>query len=194
MNYLAHIYLSGANWELKFGNFIADSVPGKQFNNYPEKIRKGILLHRAIDDFTDKHPIFREHTKLLFKDYGHYSRVIVDMYYDHFLAALWSQYHSQNLEDFTIEFYALIDKEFDLLPHKMKRAFPYMKTQNWLLQYKTISGLELILEQMEKRTKFDSNLKKSTSNLREDYDVFKNGFLLFFEDIQIFVSSKIESF
>jgi acyl carrier protein phosphodiesterase len=76
----------------------------------------------------------------------------------------------------------------------MKRAFPYMKTQNWLLQYKTISGLELILEQMEKRTKFDSNLKKSTSNLREDYDVFKNGFLLFFEDIQIFVSSKIESF
>lgn len=194
MNYLAHIYLSGANWELKFGNFIADSVQGNQFKNYPEKIRKGILLHRAIDDFTDKHPIFRKHTKLLFKDYRHYSRIIVDMYYDHFLAALWSQYHSQNLEDFTKEFYALIDKEFDLLPHKMKRAFPYMKTQNWLLQYKTISGLELILEQMEKRTKFDSNLKKSTSNLREDYDIFKNGFLLFFEDIQIFVSSKIESF
>jgi len=194
MNYLAHIYLSGANWELKFGNFIADSVPGKQFKNYPEKIRKGILLHRAIDEFTDKHPVFRSHTKLLFKDYRHYSRVIVDMYYDHFLAALWSQYHSQDLENFTKEFYALIDKEFDLLPHKMKKIFPYMKNHNWLLQYKTISGLELILGQMEKHTKFDSNLKKSISNLKEDYDVFKNGFHLFFEDIQIFVSSKIESF
>ena len=116
------------------------------------------------------------------------------MYYDHFLAALLSQYHSQDLENFTKEFYALIDKEFDLLPHKMKKIFPYMKNHNWLLQYKTISGLELILGQMEKRTKFDSNLKKSISNLKEDYDVFKNGFHLFFEDIQIFVSSKIESF
>ena len=151
-------------------------------------------MHRAIDEFTDKHPVFRSHTKLLFKDYRHYSRVIVDMYYDHFLAALWSQYHSQDLENYTKEFYALIDKEFDLLPHKMKKIFPYMKNHNWLLQYKTISGLELILGQMEKRTKFDSNLKKSISNLKEDYDVFKNGFHLFFEDIQIFVSSKIESF
>ena len=193
MNYLAHIYLSGVNRELKFGNFIADSVAGKQYKNYSETIQKGILLHRAIDDFTDNHNIFRKHTKLLFKDYRHYSRVIVDLYYDHFLASLWSQYNSQKLEDFTKEFYDQIEEEFELLPDKMKRAFPYMKSQNWLLQYRTISGLELILEQMENRTKFDSNLKKSISNLVENYDVFKNGFVVFFQDLQIFVSSKIES-
>jgi acyl carrier protein phosphodiesterase len=193
MNYLAHIYLSGVNRELKFGNFIADSVAGKQYKNYSETIQKGILLHRAIDDFTDNHNIFRKHTKLLFKDYRHYSRVIVDLFYDHFLASLWSQYNSQKLEDFTKEFYDQIEEEFELLPDKMKRAFPYMKSQNWLLQYQTISGLELILEQMENRTKFDSNLKKSISNLVENYDVFKNGFVLFFQDLQIFVSSKIQS-
>ncbi len=193
MNYLAHIYLSGVNRELKFGNFIADSVAGKQYKNYSETIQKGILLHRAIDDFTDNHNIFRKHTKLLFKDYRHYSRVIVDLYYDHFLASLWSQYNSQKLEDFTKEFYDQIEEEFELLPDKMKRAFPYMKSQNWLLQYRTISGLELILEQMENRTKFDSNLKKSISNLVENYDVFKNGFVVFFQDLQIFVSSKIQS-
>ena len=193
MNYLAHIYLSGVNRELKFGNFIADSVAGKQYKNYSETIQKGILLHRAIDDFTDNHYIFRKHTKLLFKDYRHYSRVIVDLFYDHFLASLWSQYNSQKLEDFTKEFYDQIEEEFELLPDKMKRAFPYMKSQNWLLQYETISGLELILEQMENRTKFDSNLKKSISNLVENYDVFKNGFVVFFQDLQIFVSSKIES-
>lgn len=193
MNYLAHIYLSGVNRELKFGNFIADSVAGKQYKNYSETIQKGILLHRAIDDFTDNHNIFRKHTKLLFEDYRHYSRVIVDLYYDHFLASLWSQYNSQKLEDFTKEFYDQIEEEFELLPDKMKRAFPYMKSQNWLLQYRTISGLELILEQMENRTKFDSNLKKSISNLVENYDVFKNGFVEFFQDLQIFVSFKIKS-
>ena len=193
MNYLAHIYLSGVNRELKFGNFIADSVAGKQYKNYSETIQKGILLHRAIDNFTDNHKIFRKHTKMLFKDYRHYSRVIVDLYYDHFLASLWSQYNSQKLEDFTKEFYDQIEEEFELLPDKMKRAFPYMKSQNWLLKYETISGLELILGQMENRTKFDSNLKKSISNLVENYDVFKNGFVVFFQDLQIFVSSKIQS-
>ena len=88
MNYLAHIYLSGTHTELRFGNFIADAVPGKQYAVYAKGIQEGILLHRAIDTFTDRHHIFRKHSKLLFPDFRHYSRVIVDMFYDHFLASL----------------------------------------------------------------------------------------------------------
>ena len=69
MNYLAHIYLSGTHMELRFGNFIADAVPGKQYAVYAKGVQKGILLHRAIDTFTDQHPLFRKHCKLLFPDF-----------------------------------------------------------------------------------------------------------------------------
>ena len=87
MNYLAHVYLSGSDKDLIIGNF--DLIMSKKsLFNYPETIQKGILLHRKIDDFTDHHPDLKNVT-LLFPQFRHYSRVIVDMFFDHFLAAQW---------------------------------------------------------------------------------------------------------
>lgn len=193
MNYLAHIYLSGVDSDLRFGNFIADSVVGKEYESYPKSIQKGILLHRAIDTFTDQHPIFRKHTKLLFNDFGHYSRVIVDMFYDHFLASLWNNYHPQKLQHFSEDFYAQVILQEELFPFRMKKAFPHMRRNNWLLQYQTLEGLEIILGQMERRTTFESNLKASVKNLEDHYSIFKTDFETFFEEIQIFVSSEINN-
>ena len=123
MNYLAHIYLSGTHTELRFGNFIADAVPGKQYEGYAKGIQDGILLHRAIDTFTDQHPIFRKHSKLLFPDFGHYSRVIVDMFYDHFLASLWNNYHPQTLEMFSADFIMKLNNKRNFYPIKLKGLF-----------------------------------------------------------------------
>lgn len=190
MNYLAHIYLSGSNIDLRFGNFIADSVPGKKYMDYSGSIQEGILLHRKIDSFTDQHSIFRAHKKLLFEDHGHYSAVLIDMFYDHFLASLWHQYHEQTLEQFSLDFYNQIELQQDLLPSKLKLAFPYMRKKNWLLQYKSLEGLEDILGQMERRTKFKSNFKASISNLKTHYAIYENGFCVFFEEMQKFVSSE----
>ncbi|GAL00009.1 acyl carrier protein phosphodiesterase [Nonlabens ulvanivorans] len=89
MNYLAHIYLSGNDTELRIGNFIADSVRGKDFTMFPERVAQGIILHRHIDTFTDSHPIVKLSKDLIRSEYGHWSSVIVDLYYDHFLAANW---------------------------------------------------------------------------------------------------------
>ena len=69
MNFLAHIYLSGEDQELKIGNFIADSVKGKKFAQFPERIQQGITLHRKIDSYTDSHPIVRESVLRLFPKY-----------------------------------------------------------------------------------------------------------------------------
>ena len=88
MNYLAHVYLSGSDQNIMIGNFIADSIKGSKYLEYPIAIQKGILLHRKIDSFTDHHPSFRNSTKKLHQRYGHYSGIIVDIFYDHFLAKI----------------------------------------------------------------------------------------------------------
>lgn len=80
MNFLAHIYLSGDNDLIKIGNFMADGIRGKQFENYHPEIQKGIILHRFIDTFTDAHPVFRQSTKKLHENYHHYAGVIVDVF------------------------------------------------------------------------------------------------------------------
>ena len=133
MNFLAHIYLSGDNDFIKIGNFMADSIKGDNYNNYPEYIRKGILLHRSIDSFTDLHPVFRKSKHRLHDRYGHYSGVIMDIFYDHFLAKNWQDYHATRLPVYVEDFYLLLKYNFELLPKRVQNFYPYMVSDNWLL-------------------------------------------------------------
>ena len=120
MNFLAHIYLSGENKLVTIGNFVGDGVRGNKFKNYPKDVQIGIQLHREIDTFTDAHPIFRQSTKRLHKGYGHYSGVIVDIFYDHFLAKNWKVYSDVPLADYIQEFYKSLNENFIVLPPRFK--------------------------------------------------------------------------
>ncbi|MDN3593641.1 acyl carrier protein phosphodiesterase [Zunongwangia endophytica] len=190
MNYLAHIYLSGENDMLKIGNFIADSVKGKQYLDYPETVQKGITLHRNIDEFTDAHPIVHQSVRRLFEKYSHYSTVIVDILYDHFLAANWQDFHNTKLENYSSDFYKLIQNNIEVLPKRVKNFMPYMIEHDWLVTYSTIDGIGLILSQMNKRTKFRSKMGESVHELREFYEEFKDEFYRFFAELEVFAEKR----
>lgn len=191
MNFLAHIHLSGENEFIKIGNFMADGVQGKQYINFPPAIQKGILLHRAIDTFTDAHPIFRQSTKRLHSRYHHYAGVIVDMYYDHFLAKNWPDYHPENLDLYANTFYQSLLDNHSLLTTKTQNVLPYMMEYNWLVSYESISGLERILTQMDHRTKNQSLMRFATEELITYYDEFETEFLLFYDEVQLFSKDKL---
>lgn len=191
MNYLAHIYLSNEEEEITLGNFIADGVKGKKYVQFPLGIQQGILLHRAIDSFTDAHPIVRKSTKRLHKKYGHYSGVIVDILYDHFLAKNWTQYHSVPLHKYTENFYNLINSNFDRLTPRIQKMMPYMIEQNWLLSYASIDGIGKILDQMNRRTNNQSKMNLAVIELTKYYKEFEEEFTLFFEDLKKYSKNKI---
>ena len=142
MNFLAHIYLSGDDDFIKIGNFMADGIRGKEYLNFPVQIKKGILLHRQIDTFTDAHPIFRKSKHRLHKNYGHYSGVIIDIFYDHFLAKNWRTYSATNLNDYTANFYNVLQQNTVSLTLRAKNMLPHMIKNNWLLSYQTVDGIE----------------------------------------------------
>ena len=192
MNYLAHVYLSGDDDNLRIGNFIADSVKGKKFLNFPEPIQKGIVLHRAIDHYTDTHPIVTESVTRLFSRYSHYSRVIVDILYDHFLAKNWNHYSRQPLDKYTEEFYELLRENKTVLPKNVQRFMPYMFRDNWLLSYASIEGISKILDQMNYRTKGKSQMNLAVEELEIFYSEFEDEFTEFFADLITFSSEKIE--
>lgn len=192
MNFLAHIYLSGDDEGITLGNFIADGIKGKKYLKYPPKIQKGILLHRAIDTYTDSHPTVRQSTKRLHKNYGHYSGVIVDILYDHFLAKNWKKYHPQPLDDYVNDFYDLLRDNFEILPSRIKRMMPYMITDNWLLSYASVKGISTILSQMNVRTKNKSRMNLAVLELEEFYDEFEVEFTDFFEDMIAYSKNKLQ--
>ena len=192
MNFLAHIYLSGSCDFIKIGNFMADGIRGKQFENYPAEVQKGILLHRAIDTYTDAHPVFRQSTKRLHKRYHHYAGVIVDILYDHFLAKNWEQYSDENLSDFIESFYLSLENNKSILSQRTIDIMPYMIKQNWLLSYKTVDGIGSILKQMDSRTKNQSKMRFAVEELTEFEAEFEAEFTSFFEDVQAHCKEKLK--
>lgn len=192
MNFLAHIYLSGNNNLVAIGNFMADGIRGNKYKTYPKDIQIGILLHREIDTFTDAHPIVRQSTKRLHKNYSHYSGVIVDILYDHFLAKNWSEYSKIPLDVYVNNFYNIVNTHFEILPTRTQKMMPYMMADNWLLNYASIEGIQRVLNGMNRRTKYVSGMDKATVELQKYYTEFENEFTQFFTELIAFANIKRE--
>ncbi len=171
---------------ITIGNFIADGIKGKKYNDYPKDIQTGILLHRQIDTFTDAHPTVRKSTKRLHKNYGHYSGVIVDILYDHYLAKNWSKYSDVPLAKYVDDFYTILEDNFEILPTRIQKITPYLLKDNWLLSYATIEGITKVLEGMNKRTQNRSKMNLAVNELEEFYQEFEAEFTSFFDELNEF--------
>lgn len=193
MNFLAHIYLSFDDSEITLGNFFADHIRANKYEHFPERVQKGILLHREIDTFTDAHPIVRQSSKRLHKNYSHYSRVIVDIYYDHFLAKNWSSYSPVPLDQYVDRFYDLLEENFQLLPVATQQMMPYMISDNWLLNYANLPGISRVLNGMNRRTKNRSKMNFAIVDLKEYYPDFELEFTAFFKELIIFSREKFNT-
>ena len=191
MNFLAHIYLSGDSDLVTIGNFMADGIKGKEYRKYRRDLQIGILLHREIDTYTDAHPTVRKSTKRLHEKYSHYSGVIVDILYDHFLAKNWKSYCDVPLDKYVEHFYDSLEDNFDILPLRIQKMMPYMITNNWLLSYASVEGIAKVLEGMNRRTHNRSQMNLAVNELEEFYEEFEKEFTSFFEELITFAKEKL---
>ena len=193
MNHLAHLYLSRSNVSLMIGNFIADEVKGKQFENFPPLISQGIKMHRAIDHFTDTHEITL-HTKSFFKPkFRLYSGVLVDMIYDHVLAKNWNHYHDQDLQTFASDVYNMLSKNENDFPEFSKFFLEKMKQYNWLWMYSTEEGISSVIKSMARRIKlegmFDDALTVYQMHKQEIDSDFKTFFPQLAKEVEPFLKT-----
>lgn len=190
MNFLAHLYLSGPSDKIKIGNFIADSIKGNKYLDYPEEIQKGILLHRSIDKFTDTHTISHECAKFFNPKYRKYSPVVVDIIYDHFLARNWDKYHTEKLHSFVNKTNILLLKNYFILPAKMKKILPFLIKNKRLENYASIEGINTILEIMPKYTSLPKHNEYAIEQLKNKYEQLDSMFDEFFTDIIEYVRTE----
>lgn len=190
MNFLAHLYLSFQNKDLLIGNFIADAIKGKNYEQYRIGVKHGILLHRQIDSFTDTHPIVKRSMHRLNKRYRHYDGVIIDIFYDHFLAKNWHNYSEIPLDIYATSVYYLLHTEITSFPEKIQYMIPYMIEYNWLKSYSNLKGMERILNGMNKRTQGKSKMNLAIIDLKKHYTALESDFSLFFPELITFVKQQ----
>lgn len=183
MNFLAHLRLSGENEQIMVGNFVADHIRGNKIKRYPTGVIVGIELHRKIDYYTDHHPVFMQSRERMHEKYHKYAGVIMDIFYDHFLAVNWRDYSEIDLHSFVSFCYGVLLKNYTLLPAHTKRILPFIILQNWLVNYANMQGLQRSFDGMAKRATFNSNMDKVIVDLKKDYKLYEAEFKLFFPDI-----------
>jgi len=194
MNFLAHAYLSFSQEEILVGNFIADFVRGKELENYPKKVQLGIQLHRAIDTYTDSHPLVKQVQSFLIPRFGHYSRVISDVFFDYFLAKNWKNYSDTPLEQFSLDSYRTLSTSPIEFPEAFRRMFHWMQAQNWLYAYREEAGIQAALDGLSRRARFDSKMNESTQVLWEKEEEIEALFFVFFQDLETFAQATLVTF
>ncbi len=192
MNFLAHLYLSENNTNIMIGNFIADHIRGNNYEGFSKEIQQGIFLHREIDTFTDAHEIVRKSKRRLHERYRHYDGVIIDIFYDYFLAKNWANYSAIPLDVYTSSINNLFNKISPELPVKSQQFIKYMIEYNILFNYQFKEGIEKVLNGMNRRTKGKSQMNLAIEDLRNLENEFQEDFTLFFKDLQEYIQQKLK--
>lgn len=191
MNFLAHAYLSFGQEEILVGNLVADFTKGKDYLRFSGLVQTGILLHREIDHFTDTHPLVKAGQSYLRPKFRHYSSVITDIFFDHFLAKNWGIFSEIPLETFAQLTYNTLEIHLDQLPAQFGEMFYWMKTQNWLVNYRELEGIQRTLNGLTRRASFDSKMNESMAILLEKEREFELIFFAFFRDLETFAGEKL---
>jgi acyl carrier protein phosphodiesterase len=193
LNYLAHAYLSFNQPAILAGNLISDFVKGKQSNQYPDDVRKGILLHRAIDSYTDEHPATREAKNIFKPHYRLYSSAFIDVSYDHFLANDRGQFTDDSLSAFSQQVYTSLDQYQHVFPEPFRRMFPYMKQHNWLYNYRNRLGIERSFEGVVHRAAYLTESQTAFKLFEENYNKLQQYYADFFPELHKYAQKTLEN-
>lgn len=190
MNYLAHCYFSTGTQNSLYGNLLGDFVKGKNHGYVDPEIIKGIVLHRAIDKFTDNHPIVSHSKDRISKERKRFSGIMIDVFYDHFLAMHWDNFSSSDFELQTRNWYEKLNAETEIeLPERMLISIQRMKQNDWFAKYKTFDGISAAINGISKRIKFENKLAGGGKELEQNYSDLESDFNDFFPELIEYVQT-----
>ena len=171
---------------------ISDYVKGKKKFDYPYGIQQGIMLHRAIDNFTDNHEATKNAKEVFRPVYRLYSGAVMDVLYDHFLATDAAEFTEASLYSFSQEVYDTLDKYSNQLPEYFAGIFPSMKQHNWLLNYRNRLGTQRSLGGLVKRAAYLTESGTAFNLFEKHYDFLKECYHNLWVDIKPFTLRQLK--
>lgn len=186
MNYLAHAYLSFNHPQILVGNMISDHVKGSAQYSYAQAIQKGIWLHRQIDTYTDAHQALMSAKDIFRPAYRLYASPIIDILMDHFLANDKNEFPSNELFSFTQQVYQTLEDHSAELPIIFSTIFPYMRYENWLLNYGNEEGIKKSLRGLVRRATYLRESETAFALFQSHYTQLQQCFDNFFPDVKRF--------
>lgn len=183
MNFLAHLFLSHHNEDWMIGNMIADFITNRELVGLSDGVRDGVMVHRFIDTFTDKHEAVKASTRRLRFVFHKYSPVVADIYYDYLLIKNWDKYTNYDFEEFRLRTYDVLSKRLDEMPEDLQKRLSQMIAHDWLNQYGNEAGLQMTFDKFASRTTFKVDFSNAAKILLDYQIEFDDDFNRFFPEV-----------
>ena len=165
------------------GNLMGDFRRHLNGRALPEAVMGGIENHQRVDKFTDGHIEVRELKVCFSGKRRRFAGIILDLAFDHFLAVHWQRYSTEPLDEFIGYCYSCLVDGMDLMPERMQRAVKYMIREDWLGSYRDLSGIEVALNRLSRRIRFDNHLEGAVEEVVSNYALIESGFEAFFPEL-----------
>ena len=183
MNFLAHLYLADRQPDALLGSLMGDFVKGPLEGRFSAELTRALAQHRKVDAFTDAHPIVRASRGRVAPARRRFAGILVDVFYDHFLALHWEDYADEPLEAFTREVYALLRTREAILPERLRLIAPRMAQLDWLGSYRRVEAVHVALDRMGERLKRGNALLGAGEELTANYAGLQADFRAFFPEV-----------
>ncbi|MCK5825603.1 MAG: acyl carrier protein phosphodiesterase [Desulfuromusa sp.] len=184
MNYLAHLYFSDSNPLAWSGSLMGDFVKGAVPVTFPQELSRHLKLHRHIDTLTQRSEIFQTSRRRLDPRFRYARSVLVDVFYDHFLACRWDEYSDQPLAEFSQDVYRGLQFCYDLLSPGLQQQLPRMIEYDWLTAYRQPEIIHRVLQRLEERLKHKIPVASGFSQLELWREELESDFTAFMAEAQ----------
>jgi len=180
MNFLAHLVLSPKETDFICGNIAADFLRGSDRKFVSKGVQSGISMHQFVDQFTDTHVLVKTSKDRLKKHFRLFSGVLIDVFYDHFLAKDFELIANISLEEFCEYIYETLEKNTSELPPKLRQFVPVMIRENILFSYRRLAGIQTALTRINLRVTKKFSVGLAMAILNDMYDILENDFRQYF--------------
>lgn len=185
MNHLAHLLTAGDDESVRLGVLLGDHVRGKRvLEDYPEPLAMGILLHRAVDSYTDQYPALAAARDWFEPPFRRYAGIMLDVYWDHLLSRDWETYCPDTpLPAFAARTLDMLNRHFAELPRGLQRFTRYARVTGVLGRYGEADMLEQVFAGIAQRLRHQNPLADALPELRQREAELSDVFVRFFPDL-----------
>lgn len=185
MNHFAHLVLSQPTVESVVGNLLGDFARGVDANLLSAPLRAGLFNHRAVDRFTDSHPLVLEMKRSFSSRRRRFAGIALDIYFDHLLLTHWERFEHRDLDELIAEFYRRMAAGQSLMPGtEMRRVTRRMIEFDWFGSYRDVDAIAESLDRVAQRIRFANDFDNAIDDLQRHHDVIRDGFFEFYPQLQ----------
>lgn len=191
MNFLAHFHLAWPDEGLIAGGLEGDYVKGLLRGQLPAHVERGVKLHRAIDAYTDGHPLILQLRREFSPGMRRYAGILIDLCFDHYLSLHWPRFSNMSLPDFSATVYRILGAQEGALSNDARRMTARLIEYDVLNLYQEWDTVTTTAARIGQRFRRGNPFLDLERELSPSKDALERTFLGFYPQLESFCRETI---